>query len=49
MFFQQKPRGGDHEVPEHQKATFEIAKWFMEAIIFHQQNVFCALEASSSV
>ena len=26
--------GGDHNVPQHQKATFEVAKWFMEAIVF---------------
>jgi len=31
---QQKPGGGDHNVPPHQKATFEVAKWFMEAIVF---------------
>jgi hypothetical protein len=32
--FQQKPGGGDHNVPQHQKATFEVAKRFMEAIVF---------------
>jgi len=31
---QQKPGGGDHNVPQHQKATFEVAKRFMEAIVF---------------
>jgi len=31
---QQKPSGGDHNVPQHQKATFEVVKRFMEAIIF---------------
>jgi hypothetical protein len=25
---------GDHNVPQHQKATFEVAKRFMEAIVF---------------
>jgi len=29
----QKPGGGDHNVPQHQKATFEIVKRFMEAIV----------------
>jgi hypothetical protein len=31
---QQKPSGGDHNVPQHQKATFDVAKRFMEAIVF---------------
>jgi hypothetical protein len=31
---QQKPGGGDHNVPQHQKATFEVAKQFMETIVF---------------
>src|SRR5882757_5550138 len=31
---QQNPGGGDHKVPQHQMATFEVAKRFMEAIIF---------------
>jgi len=31
---QQKPGGGDHNVPQHQKATFEVAKRFIEAIVF---------------
>jgi len=31
---QQKPGGGDHNIPHHQKAIFEIAKRFMEAIVF---------------
>jgi len=31
---QQKPRGGDHNVPQHRKANFEVAKLFMEAIVF---------------
>jgi hypothetical protein len=30
----QKPGGGDHNVPQHQKATFKVAKRFMEAIVF---------------
>jgi len=30
---QQKPGGSDHNVPQHQKATFEVAKRFMEAIV----------------
>ena len=30
----QKPGGGDHNVPQHQKASFEVVKRFMEAIIF---------------
>jgi len=25
---------GDHNFPQYQKATFEVAKWFMETIIF---------------
>ena len=25
---------GDHNIPQHQKATFEVAKRFMEAIVF---------------
>jgi len=29
----QRPGGGDHNVPQHQKATFEVAKRFMEAIV----------------
>jgi hypothetical protein len=31
---QQKPGGGDQNVPQHQKATFEVAKRFLEAIVF---------------
>jgi hypothetical protein len=31
---QQKPGGGDHNVPQHQKATCVVAKRFMEAILF---------------
>jgi len=31
---QQRPSGGDHNVPQHQKATFEIAKRSMGAIVF---------------
>jgi len=31
---QQKPGGGDHNVPRHHKAMFEVAKRFMEAIVF---------------
>jgi hypothetical protein len=31
---QQTPGGGEHNVPQHQKATFEVAKLFMEAIVF---------------
>jgi len=31
---QQKPGGGDHNVPQHPKATFEVPKWFMVAIVF---------------
>jgi len=31
---QQKPGGCDHNDPQHQKATFEVAKRFMEAIVF---------------
>jgi len=31
---QQKPGGGDHNVPQHQKACFEVVKRFMEAIVF---------------
>jgi len=23
----------DHNIPQHQKATFEVVKWFMEAIV----------------
>jgi hypothetical protein len=30
----QPKAGGDHNVPQHQKAAFEVAKRFMEAIIF---------------
>jgi hypothetical protein len=31
---QQKPGGGDHHVSQHQKATVEVANWFMQAIVF---------------
>jgi hypothetical protein len=31
---QQTPGGGDHNVPQHQQNTFEVAKRFMEAIVF---------------
>ena len=31
---QRKPGGGDHNVPQHPKGTFEVAKRFMEAILF---------------
>ena len=31
---QQKPGGGGHNVPQHQTATFDVAKRFMEAIVF---------------
>jgi hypothetical protein len=31
---QQKRGGGDHNVPHHHKATFEVAKRFMEAMVF---------------
>jgi len=31
---QQKRGGGDYNVPQHQKATFEVAKRFMEAIVY---------------
>jgi hypothetical protein len=31
---QQKPGGGDHNIPQHHKAMFEVAKRFMEAIEF---------------
>ena len=31
---QQKHGGGDYSVPQHQKATFQVAKRFMEAIVF---------------
>jgi len=30
----QKHGGGNHNVPQHQKATFEVAKLFLEAIVF---------------
>jgi hypothetical protein len=30
----QPKASGDHNVPQHPKATFEIAKWFIEATIF---------------
>jgi hypothetical protein len=30
----QPKAGGDHNVPPHQKATFQVAKRFMEAIVF---------------
>ena len=30
----QPKAGGDHNVPQHQLTTFEVVKWFMEAIIF---------------
>jgi len=31
---QPKPGGGDHNVPQHRKATIEVAKRFMEVIVF---------------
>jgi len=31
---QPKPEGGDNNIPQHEKATFEVAKCVMEAIIF---------------
>jgi len=31
---QQKPGGDEHNDPQHQKSTFEVAKRFMEAIVF---------------
>jgi hypothetical protein len=31
---QQKPVGGDHNVPQHQQGTFDVAKLFKEAIVF---------------
>jgi hypothetical protein len=31
---QQKPGGGVHNIPQHQNATFEVAKRFMEEIVF---------------
>jgi len=31
---QQKPGGGDHNVPQHRKVKFQVAKRFMEAIVF---------------
>jgi hypothetical protein len=31
---QPKAGGGDHNVSQHQKATFEVAKQFLEAIVF---------------
>jgi len=35
MFLNQKAGGGDHNVPHHHhKASFEVAKWFVEAIVF---------------
>ena len=34
MFLNQMAGGGDHNVPHHHKASFEVAKWFVEAILF---------------
>jgi hypothetical protein len=31
---QHKPGRGDHNIAKQQKATFEVAKWFMEPIVF---------------
>jgi hypothetical protein len=31
---QQKPGSGDHNIPQHHKAMFEVAKRFIEAIVF---------------
>jgi hypothetical protein len=30
----QQKAGGGHNIPEHQKVTFEVAKRFMEVIVF---------------
>jgi hypothetical protein len=30
----QQKGGGDHNVAQHAKATFNVAKWFIEAILF---------------
>jgi hypothetical protein len=30
----QPKAGGDHNVLQHQNSSFEVAKWFMAAIIF---------------
>ena len=32
----QRMASGDHNVPQHQKSTVEVPKWFMEAIVFTQ-------------
>jgi hypothetical protein len=30
----QPKASGDHNVPQRQQATFEVAQWFMDAIVF---------------
>ena len=34
QYVPQPKAGGDHDVSQHQKVTIEVAKWFMEAMVF---------------